>query len=248
MHLEEFSQGHSFFHRLDARIKFIVFLPLVFVIALFQNIATGFLSLFLAVIFILLARIPFDSLFRRLVVVNLFVLFLWLALPFSVEGEALFSLGRFEFSREGFIYTLSITLKANAIFLFTVSILGTSEIFSLVHALHHLKFPKELTYLFFFFYRYISVLHREYDSLFSAIKVRGFIPRTNLHTWRTYAYLVGMLFIRSYERSRRIYQALLLRGFRGDFPLISHFRLKRKDLLFAFSMYAIIISLIIWKR
>ena len=61
------------------------------------------------------------------------------------------------------------------------------------------------------------------------MKVRAFHPRTDLHTYRSYAYLVGMLLLRSYERSRRIYQAMLLRGFRGTFWTLHHFRAGRSD-------------------
>lgn len=246
MHLEEFSQGNSFFHGIDPRIKFIVFIPLVFIVAVSRGTGIGLFSLLLAAVFIITAKIPPGPLLKRLLVVNIFVLFLWFTIPFSIKGQGLFSLGSVVASREGILYTLSITLKANAIFLFTVSILGTSEVFSLAHALYHLRVPRKLIYLFFFFYRYISVLHREYDSLVAALKVRGFTPKTNHHTYRTYAYLIGMLFIRSYERSQRIYNALLLRGFKGSFPLIPHFQLERRDIFFAFFVYGIIGVLLLW--
>ena len=52
--------------------------------------------------------------------------------------------------------------------------------------------------------------------------------------------MVGMLFVKSYERSKRIYQAMTLRGFRGYFPLITHFHLHTRDLVFAAVMYSII--------
>ncbi|MFC1645839.1 cobalt ECF transporter T component CbiQ [Candidatus Omnitrophota bacterium] len=248
MHLEEFSQGDSLFHKIDPRIKIVVFLPLVFVVALLQSIVAGIISLLFAVLCIILARISLRPLLNRLIVVNIFIVFLWLTLPFSIEGKVLFSFAGLDFSRQGLIYALAVTLKANAILFFTVSILGTSEIFSLAHALFHLKAPKKLVYLFFFFYRYISVLHREYDKLLSAVKMRAFSPRTDFHTFKTYGYLVGMLFVNSYERSQRIYQALVLRGFRGDFPLLSHFQLRKKDLLFAIVMFSITVSLLmIWK-
>ena len=184
----------------------------------------------------------------RLLVVNFFIIFLWLTLPFSINGEPLFSFVHLKYSWQGFIYTFCITLKANAIFLFTISILGTTEIFSLAHALAHLKVPKKLIHLFFFFYRYISVLHGEYEKLLSASKIRAFSPTTSLHTWKTYSYLAGMLFVRSYERSQRVYQALILRGFKGEFPLISHFRMRKEDFLFAFSMLGVIVFLLrMWK-
>ncbi len=239
MHLDEFSIGSSFFHRLDPRIKLAVFAPLVFVVALAPDIRVGAVFLLVAVVCVCLARLSFQHVVNRLLVVNVFVLFLWLTLPLSIPGTELFHIGPWKITTEGIAYTTAITFKANAIFLFTISILGTSEIFALIHALDHFRVPKRLLYLFFFFYRYLTVLHQEYNGVRAAIKARCFVPRTNLHTWKTYAYMVGMLFVKSYERSRRIYQAMTLRGFRGYFPLIAHFHVHRRDIVFVAVMYGI---------
>jgi len=239
MHLDEFSIGTSFLHRLDPRAKFAVFVPLVFVVALSPSLWAGLFFLAVSIAFVFLAGLPFGSLRDRVVLVNIFVVFLWLTLPVSIGGTALFDLGPWQVTKEGIIYTAIITAKANAIFLFTIAILGTSEIFALVHALDHFKVPKRLLYLFFFFYRYLTVLHQEYNTIRAAARVRGFIPRTSLHTWRTYGNMVGMLFVKSYDRSRRIYQAMTLRGFRGYFPLITHFHLHTQDIIFMGVMYTL---------
>ena len=53
-----------------------------------------------------------------------------------------------------------------------------------------------------------------------------------LHTYRSLGYLIGMLLVRSHERSGRIYNAMLCRGFRGHFPVISHFHFHRADIVY----------------
>jgi cobalt/nickel transport system permease protein len=78
--------------------------------------------------------------------------------------------------------------------------------------------------------------------------IRCFRPKTNLHTYKTYAYLVGMLIVKSYDRSQKIYDAMLCRGFAGKFPIISHFELKKADLFFGFLMGLITIILAIISR
>jgi len=146
------------------------------------------------------------------------------------------------------MYTLTITLKANAILLFTIALIGTTDVFKLAHALFHLKFPRKLVYLCMFMYRYLSVIHEEYDRLKNTVKVRSFHPGTNVNTLKTYAYMAGMLFVNSYERSERVYQALTLRGFRGDFPMLRHFYLHRVDVLFGvFMVITILARFVIWK-
>ncbi len=245
MHLEEFAEGDSFFHRLDPRVKFITTIPYIFVIAVMKGINGPLSALIISLFMIAVSRISLKKLLGRLMVVNVFILFLWVFLPFSFPGEAVFHIGSLRATYEGLLYVLSITLKANAIVLATIALLGTSEVFSLAHALVHLKLPDKLIYLFFFFYRYISVLHEEYTRLRNAIVIRCFRPKTNMHTYKTYAYLVGMLLVKSYDRSQKIYNAMLCRGYTGRFPIISHFTLKRTDLFFGIFMGLITIILAI---
>lgn len=236
MHLEEFAEGTSVFHRLDPRVKFITLIPYIIVVAIMQGIRYPALALLVSTIMIIITRINMRKLLNRLGVVNIFIVFLWLFLPFSHPGNEAFRIGPLTATREGFLFALSITLKANAIVLATIAVLGTSEVFSLTHALIHLKFPRKLVYLFFFFYRYISVLHDEYSKMRRAITIRAFQAKTNLHTYRTYAYLVGMLLVRSFDHSQRIYKAMLCRSFTGNFPIMSHFALKRSDIIFGILM------------
>jgi cobalt/nickel transport system permease protein len=137
-------------------------------------------------------------------------------------------------------------MKTNAIALATITLLGTSEVFSLAHALVHLRVPMKLVYLFFFFYRYISVMHEEYLRLRRAMTLRSFKPGTNIHTYRSYAYLIGMLLVRSFDRSERIYRAMLARGFQGRFPVMRHFHLHTADVVFAVGMMAVACGLGWW--
>lgn len=245
MHLEEFAEGNSFIHRLDPRMKFLTVIPSVFVVATMKTITAPFVALFICLILVILARLNIKKLFIRLVTVNVFILFLWIFLPFSYVGEAYFQVGDLTATREGLLHVLSITLKTNVIVLITVAILGTSDVFSLAHALIHLKMPRKLVLLFFFFYRYITVMHGEYIKIKRAISVRCFKPKSNFHTYRTYAYLVGMLIIRSIERSQRIYNAMLCRGFRNNFPIISHFQLKKIDIAFGTVIIIAFLSLLL---
>jgi cobalt/nickel transport system permease protein len=72
-------------------------------------------------------------------------------------------------------------------------------------------------------YRYLFVIEQEYQRLVRAMKIRNFRPRTNLHSYRTYAYLVGMLFVRASERARRVHSAMICRGFNGRFVSLREF-------------------------
>ena len=146
-----------------------------------------------------------------------------------------FHIGILQASREGIYQALLITLKSNSILLMVTAMLGTSQIFSLVHALSHLHVPDKLVHLFFFCFRYIHVIDDEYHRLLKAMKIRGFHPGTNVHTYRSYSYLLGMLLVRSFDRSRRIMQAMKLRGFRNKFYILHHYEMKSCDYVMALS-------------
>lgn len=248
MHLEEFAAGDSFLHRADPRVKFLASVPYVFVIALMDGLMGPSLALLASALLTASARLNPGKLLQRLLAVNLFIALLWVFLPFTYPGEALFAVGPLRASREGLLYALSITLKSNAIVLATIAMLGTSGIFSLAHALVHLRVPTKLVHLFFFFYRYISVLHEEYHRLRDAMRIRCFRAGTNVHTYRSLAYLLGMLIVRSYERSQRIYWAMLCRGFKDRFPVMSHFSLKKGDVLFGCLMTVLTgLLVVLWR-
>jgi cobalt/nickel transport system permease protein len=235
MEIEEFALGDSFIHRLDPRVKIFAAVFLSIVITLSTHILPVAEALALVICLILISPISITRVFRRLALVNVFVLFLWLFLPFTYPGEIIYSLGPLGITREGILFALLISLKTNTIMMMLLLLLGTSPVFNLVHALSHMGVPDKLVHLFFFCYRYIHVIHEEYHRLITAMKMRSFKPGTNLRTYRAYAYLVGMLLVRSFDRSGRIYAAMKCRGFKGRFYIIHHYEMKKCDYMVAAS-------------
>jgi len=201
-------------------------------------------SLALPIALLAAARLSIKKVLARLAIVNGFIVFIWLFLPFTTSGESIYTLGPLSIQKEGIVSALLITLKSNSIVLMVITLLGTSQIFTLVHALSHLWVPDKLVHLFFFCFRYIHVIHDEYHWLVNAMKIRGFKPKTDMHTYRTYAYLVGMLLVRSFDRSKRIMQAMKCRGFRGRLYILHHYQMKHSD--YALAGSSIAFSALLW--
>jgi len=245
MDIEKFTEGSSLLHRSDPRLKIIIAILFSVIIAVATDYNRVLFGLFFAFILIALSRLNLVSVLYRLLIINGFILILWFFLPFSMPGKMAFSIGPLCASREGINYALIITLKSNAIIIANIALLSTSSIFTLVHALSHLYVPNKLIHLFFFSFRYIHVIHLEYTKLKNAIKIRCFKPGTNLHTYKTYAYLIGVLLLKSYDRSKSIYNAMLCRGFKGDYYILDHFSLKRSDIIFYLLMLTFLMLLII---
>jgi cobalt/nickel transport system permease protein len=228
---ETFSEGNSIFHNLDPRVKIGLAIPYVFTVALTEKLIVSAGALLLSIVFILLTQLSFRAVAQSLKVFLLFIVLLWIFLPWSVPGRALYTLGPLSLSMEGVTKTLSITFRSTSILLLILSLVSTSSVFSLVHALGHFRVPQKLLYLLFLSYRYIFVIYAEYLRLRDAMRIRGFKPSTAVHTYKTFGYLIGMLLLRSFERSERIYNAMLCRGFQGRFFLLDHFKVIKKDIV-----------------
>jgi len=248
--VKEFAAGDSLIQRLDPRVKIVVATLFSVVVAVSTQWVVLVLALALGFCIVQVAGVPMKELIRRLVPVNGLITFLWFFLPFTFEGESLFSIGPLVATREGVYYVARISIKSNAIMVVLITLIASTSIFTLGHAMYELGIPKKITHLFFFTYRYIHVMHHEYLRLVNAMKIRGFRPRTNMHTYKALAYLVGMLFVKSYERAERVYNAMLCRGFRGRLYSLSQFSMKTIDIIFLILMLAVILGLVVleWTR
>ena len=65
-----------------------------------------------------------------------------------------------------------------------------------------------------------------------AMRARGFKPKTDKHTYRSYAWLIGMLLVKSWDRAERVYDAMRCRGFRNRFYSLTKFTTSTKDYAF----------------
>lgn len=222
--------GSSILYRLDPRVKLICVVAFSIVVAISHQMPALIFAVFLAAVVVVVSGVPAVKLFHRMMMANIFVAVLWLFLPFTVVGSPLFSIGPFEVSKEGVLYAVMMTMRSNAIILVMIALMATTSVTSIVHALARLRVPDSLVCLFFFTYRYAHEIVREYTRIHQAMKVRCFTPGTNIHTYKSYAYLVGMLLVNSYERGRRIREAMICRGFTGKFPFRDSPRIRRYDI------------------
>ena len=229
---EPFSEGASLVHRLDPRAKVVVAGLFAVQMAVAHTYAATLAGLALSLICLALARLRLKSVLVRLLAVNSFIFFLWVILPLTYPGEPVWRLGPLTVTRQGLFFTSLITLKSNAIMISLIALIATVPVNTLGQALQKLRLPGKLCHLLLFTYRYLYVFEEEYHRLVQAMKIRGFQPRTNLHTYRTYAYLAAMLLVRSHDRADCVYKAMRCRGFYGTFYSLRHFSWQRRDGVF----------------
>jgi cobalt/nickel transport system permease protein len=180
--------------------------------------------------------------------VNLFTAFLWVFVPLSAPGQALFHLGPLAYTREGAALALLLTLKINAAFLAVTALVASIAPPELGCALQALGLPEKLCHLLLMTHRYLFVIQREYQRLFTAARARGFVPRTSGHTYRTFAWLLGMLLVKSWDRAERVHQAMLCRGFTGRFYCLTDLRCRAADVLFVAASLASAAAMVLAER
>jgi len=231
--------------RVDPRARIVTAAVFSVVVALADRPAALGLASGAAIAATVLSGVPIATMLRRLLPLNLLMAVLLVLLPLVGKGDALWSIGPLSFSREGLLLAVGVAVKGNCILASLLALLGTIDAVALGHALNHLRLPDKLTQLLLFTVRYIDVLHGEYVRLAAAMKVRGFRPGMNRHTYRSYGHLVGMLLVRSLDRAERVVDAMKCRGFRGRFYLFGHFHFSRRDVPFCLAATAVLISLIL---
>lgn len=241
------SQGETLLHKIDPRVKILIFFLFAWGIALTSDFKEALLfTPFVAILLMVTGKNVLKAL-KPLLFANTFLIFIVLSMIFTYESPNMIHFGFLSLSIDGLKYGLFLFLKSNEILVLMLLLLSTSSVFSIFHALHHLKLPEQLTQMLFFTYRYIHTIKDEYDTMMKAVKCRGFKPRTSIFTYKTFAYILGNLLVRSYRKADRVYKAMLCRGFKGTFPVYTHFSLSIRDIIFVVLSTMFFLAVELWK-
>lgn len=233
---ERLQGGHGPLHRLDPRARLLAAAAWSVAGAVVQGLPVALAALAASALLLAAARPPLGEVVRRLGAVNVFIAFLWLFMPFSTPGDPAFSVLGLAATRQGLELAALVTLKANAIVLAFMALVATILIPDLGHALRKVGVPHKLALLLVFTHRAIQAMADEYRRMRQAMTVRGFVPRTGLHTWRAYACLAGMILVRGMDRAERVREAMLCRGFTGELRAISPLAARPVDHIFLAAM------------
>jgi cobalt/nickel transport system permease protein len=241
------SHPSRYLDRVDPRLRIVAAVALSVLVTAAGRPAVPLAVLAAASVGLAFSSLGAATVLGRLAPLNVMMLVLAAVLPLTTAGEPLARLGPIEPSREGLALAGMVALKGNAVVLTLLLLVGTMEAATLGHALAHLRVPEKLVHLLLFTVRYLDVIHREYLRLRAAMRVRGFRPRMDRHTYRTLGYLVGMLLVRSHDRAQRVAAAMKCRAFRGRFYLLDHFAVGPRDLPFALAALSLLTALALWE-
>lgn len=141
----------------------------------------------------------------------------------------------------GLISFVSLLLRGLLSFQAIIIMAKAGGIYDICNSLRKIGCPKTLTNQILFTYRYIGVLMEESINMDRARRARGFGNRH--YPWKMWGMMIGQLLIRSYERGKRINNAMLARGFSGSMPSGGDQRSNRTSVIFVILWTMIIIFL-----
>ncbi|MGH8959136.1 MAG: cobalt ECF transporter T component CbiQ [Acidimicrobiia bacterium] len=213
--------GHSPVHRLPAAVKLIGLLAFVVAVVSTPPRAvwafTGFTMILMTVL--ILSEVPVRFFLTRLAIDLPFVAFA-LLLPFVGEGPRV-ELGPLTVSAAGLLGAWNLIAKATLGAGASVLLAATTEVPDILAGLSRLRVPAVLVAIASFMIRYLEVVAGEFRRTRTAMAARGYEPRSAFD-WKPVAVSAGALFIRAFERGERVHQAMLARGYDGDWRMGTH--------------------------
>ena len=239
--LDRYLEGGSWFHRVDARIKLVMALGFIFATtSIPPGKWTGF-AVMIALVWLAagVSRVGLVRVFLRSLVAIPFIL---IALPtvFTKPGAPLFELDLALFAltgtQEGLDFFISVLLKSWTSVTAAVVLTATTPPLRLLEALRSIRIPAVLVAIVMLMYRYLFVLVEEAQSMMRARAARSAaIGRKSGGSlvWRAKSAggMAGSLFIRTLDRSERIYMAMVARGFDGTLRQADAVPLRRDALV-----------------
>ncbi|MHB1006281.1 MAG: energy-coupling factor ABC transporter permease [Chloroflexota bacterium] len=176
-------------------------------------------AIFLASVALLVrAAVPRTTIITRMMVPWYFAVVAFASQLFFTGHTVLFEAGPAVGYSEGLLRGVQIASRVLGGTAAVLVVSLTTPVTGLLAAATWLRVPPILVEIAALTYRYLFLLGEEVERIREAQKTR-----LGHSTWRnsirSYGTLGGMVMVSSYDRAERVYQAMVLRGYRGEMPV-----------------------------
>jgi cobalt/nickel transport system permease protein len=169
------------------------------------------------------------------------------ALLVTTPGHPIVTVGGLPITDGGLERFVAIVLKSWLSMQAALLLTTTTHFTDLLWALQSLRVPETLVAIVGFMVRYLSTLKEEADRLLRSRSARSGTVKGSRSggslLWRAQVAggMVGSLFLRSYERSDRVYAAMLARGYNGQVKHMETSPPARSNVLLGAVLIAIVV-------
>lgn len=194
--------------------------------------------IFYPIIIFLLSEVPFIPLFKRLFIALPFVAGIGLLNPIFDTNIYMKILG--VGISGGWISFASLIIKSSLTLLAALLLIATTKINEVAWALRKLGMPKVFVIQFLLTYRYIFILLEEVSKVIKAYRLRS--PFKNHVSLKASGSLLGQMLLRSIDRANRLYNAMIIRGFNGEYFFHKENKVSISSILYFFLWIFFIIT------
>ncbi|MFZ2446536.1 MAG: cobalt ECF transporter T component CbiQ [Syntrophobacteraceae bacterium] len=219
----------------DPRVRIVSVLTFVFCTAYLQNLLFALAALALSAASVPASGASLRKGIGRLAAMAGFLAMFVLVLPLTVPARGgdtlavISGLPGISFNLRGMELAALICVKAAAIAFLVEMLLGNTPFSVLIQALESLRVPQPICRMAALTHRYMFVIGDEARRMLRGMRVRGFRGGSFPNTARAVGNLLGMLFVRSLERTERVHQAMLSRGYSGKTVRTAEFSARTSD-------------------
>lgn len=228
--IDDLSKQESFVHSINAAVKLVVALIyILFVVSFPKYNVFGLIPFAIyPMIIIYFGDIP-TKLILKSSLIGLPIVIGLGGFNLIFDRAVVFHLGFIPITT-GFISLVVLFIKAILTITAGVLLICTTGIEEISNALRKLKIPKIFTNQIVFMYRYIFVLIKSVGEVYNAYMMRA--PNQKGINFKVWGPLLGHLLLRSFERAGRIYNAMVLRGFEGEYLTFKNEKLRVDDYIY----------------
>jgi cobalt/nickel transport system permease protein len=218
LELDAYAYLDSPFHRWDARYKLVGLMALIFAFSYVRDLRLLLAMLLVTTVLYAASGLPPAWLLARLRYPGACLLIVAVLLPFLSGSTVLVQIGPLALRLEGCLELLRIVVRFVSILTVGLVLFGTAPFLTAIKAMRALGLPPILADMTLLAYRYLFEIGGDLARMETAMRLRNFrAHRFSAQGLGNLAALAGSLLVRSYERSDRVYKAMILRGY-GQAP------------------------------
>jgi len=229
-YMDEVSLNNSPIHRLHPVTKILVTLIFLVVVVSFgkYDIYTLFPLFVYPVFVIAMSDTPSKEIIKRALYVSPLIIGVGIFNPLFDTRSI--NIGGLFYISSGWISFFSLIVKSFLCVISALLLLATTGMDKIASGLRQMKVPKIFVLQITLTYRYIMVLAEEASRLFTAYNLRA--PGHKGVKLKIFGSLAGQLLLRTFAKAERVYIAMKLRGFEGEYNNVSRTQFTVHDFLY----------------
>lgn len=243
VYVEDLSSKKGLLQAINPLAKLLTIIAMIVVSLFIFNLSYLLIICLFPIVLAICSRIPLKHFFSRTAIFPLFSAVIAIPVLFITAGAPIWTanigIATLTVTVEGIMKFLVFTVRVWFCVASLLLLVLTTGFDKLLKLLSTLKVPHIIVQLFALTYRYFFVSVHETQSVLLAKEARTYVHKKtfNLQALRDLGTILATLFIRTYERSERVYLAMKARGFEiGNASKLSLPSPKITDAFFALSI------------